>query len=70
MANRKNEAASGLVDGINTVFTTSVPYRSGSLMAQLNGAACIPVELGGLSFQLPSPPKLGSTVTARYTAVS
>jgi len=70
MANRKNEAAGGLVDGINAVFTTSVPYRPGTLMAQLNGAACIPAELGPLTFQLPSPPKAGSVVTARFTAVS
>jgi hypothetical protein len=70
MANRRNDAALGLVDGINAQFSTPTNYRPGSLMAQVNGAACIPVELGGVAFMLPAAPKLGSTVTARYTAVS
>jgi acyl dehydratase len=65
-----NETAGGLVDGINSTFTTSVPYRSASVMAAVNGAACIPAELGGVAFQLPNPPKAGDTVTARFQAVS
>jgi len=65
-----NELAGGLVDGINSTFSTSVPYRPASVMAAVNGAACVPVELGGIAFQLPNPPKAGDIVTARFQAVS
>jgi hypothetical protein len=70
MANRRNEFAGGLVDGINAVFTTSTDYRSGTLTVQVNGQALIPVELGGVAFQLANPPKAGDQVSVRFTAVS
>ena len=67
MATRRNEEALGDVDGTNTVFATQADYRPGTLLALVNGQVIVAVELGGIQFELPNPPKAGSVVSVRYT---
>ena len=63
--------AIGITDGVNDSFRTPSPYRSGTLVAMINGMSHIPdQELTDRDFRLSAPPKAGSVVTVRYTRVS
>jgi hypothetical protein len=66
------EIASGLVDGLNTVFQLAAPYISGSVEVFLNGQAKRQdyddgwSELGGNKIQMKQPPELGDVVQVFY----
>jgi hypothetical protein len=59
-------------DGIRVVFSTSRPYRAGTVSLWVNGRRKIQtwddgfVELGGTDIQLNEAPWLGDSLQARY----
>jgi len=63
------------VDGVNTLFTTSLPYEAGSLQVYINGQLKEPslvdgwVEMGGVNVTLSEAPKTGDIVRVQYKAV-
>lgn len=67
------EQASGVVDGVNTDFWTSLPYTAGTLAVFLDGQLLKNaewVEAGGNVFSLVSPPLLSSEVQVFYLDTS
>jgi hypothetical protein len=56
----KREVPSGVVDGVNMAFNTSIAYQAGTLMVFLNGIALTPTddfsEGGGTLLTLVSAP--------------
>lgn len=67
------ETASGTIDGVNRVFSTTSDYKSGTVVAILNGQS-IPgqaTELAGKDFELPADitPLPGDVVSVAYWAI-
>jgi hypothetical protein len=59
MSNPHFEVAGGTIDGVNVLFTTSLPYTPGTVAVFLNGQLLRTnewMELGGRTFQLAQPP--------------
>lgn len=70
-----DETPVGVVDGVNTVYTTVAPYRKGSVEVYLNGVKQIPVlhfNEGPQSQQITftDPPDLGSYIRVNYRKFS
>lgn len=67
------ELASGTIDGVNRVFTTSTDFKLGSLVAILNGQKLVNqiTELTSNSFEFPADntPRVGDVVAAYYVAI-
>lgn len=65
------ELATGAVNGVNTLFSTSVDYAPGQLVHFLNGQAQHVglVELGGKDFQLDCAPYAGSVISVYYRRI-
>ncbi|MEE9358887.1 MAG: hypothetical protein V3U85_00235 [Hyphomicrobium sp.] len=65
------EAAAGLVNGVNNVFSSSIDYKAGSVVGFRNGQA-VPsqtTELGGRDFQLEITPKVGDVIAVHYIPI-
>lgn len=63
------EKAIGTIDGVNTTFSTSGTYSSGSVFVFYNGSIQpknYVVELGGTSFRVEDPPLVGDVLQVRY----
>ena len=63
-------------DGVTTDFSTSQPYRSGSVSVWLNGMRLIAewddgfVELGGTVIQMKEAPYTGDSLTVQFEAAT
>ncbi len=68
--------AVGIVNGVNLIFETPVPYKPGSLAVFLNGQVKVPtrddgfVERGGTEFEMKEAPQVGDVLQVMFTAVS
>jgi hypothetical protein len=66
------EHASGVIDGVNTTFSTSMDYVAGSVTVFLNGLAnreLKATEGPFRSFQLTQAPRVGDVLAVYYQAV-
>jgi hypothetical protein len=65
------QLAVGVVDGVNTLFSTVSDYKPGSLVHFLNGFPQHSgmVELGGRDFQLTTAPLTGDVVSVYYRRI-
>ncbi len=67
MPARITEATTGLVDGVNKKFTTSVNYKTDRLVGLLNGLSGQEItELGGNEYEYDVAPLPGDVPGAEY----
>lgn len=68
------EAPTGLIDGVNVTFTTSIAYQPGTLFVWLNGQLLALsdfewVETGAFTFDMSAPPKVSDRLKCRFLEV-
>jgi hypothetical protein len=69
------EVATGLVDGVNTLFQTTNPYLTGSTRVFIDGLTTVAINADGWSEVPPSvivlkeAPRVGDVVQVYYLAV-